>query len=99
MNLNLQDAIPRSSLSAEPLGSAPTLYEQIVGSASILAENEDTKPIGYPALIPEPGQDQFPGSYQVWYPVEDGYIYVDADGKILRAEALPEYWLMREEGI
>lgn len=95
MNVNLQAMVLRNSQGSNPLGNGTTLLDILVNSSSVLAVHADTKPIGYPVLIPK-NQSDYPGSYEVWYPVEDGWVYVSEDGMVVHSPELPPHWAVRE---
>lgn len=61
-------------------GETPTLMNVLRESASVLAKHEDTRPIGPPILVPAK-QAEYPGAYEVWYPVQGGgWIWIDHHG-------------------
>lgn len=97
MNVNLNTAIDRHSLNDQPLGNSPSIYDLLRNSAQVLAEHEDTKPVGPPVLVPEI-QTTYPGAYQVWYPTSKGWIYVNPKGEILTCDSIApadELWAWR----
>jgi hypothetical protein len=78
-------------------GETPTLMNVLRESAEVLSVHKDTKPIGPPVLVPDV-QTSYPGAYQVWYPVEKGWIYIDAEGVIQTSESIAprdELWAWR----
>lgn len=79
MNINIQQV-------CDPEGRS--LQAIVDGSLAILARDARTIPIGDPVFVPEHDQDQYPGSYQVWFPVAgvpDGvmWAFVNTEGVVL----------------
>lgn len=81
MNVNL------NQFHRDDSGGTHSLTMALDHSAAVLAEHADTRPVGKPVLIPA-DQEQYPGSYEAWYPVRGGWVYVSPDGVIVRKEDL-----------
>lgn len=78
-------------------GGTHSLMQALRQSAAVLSEHADTKPVGPPVLVPEI-QTTYPGAYQVWYPTDKGWIYVNPKGEIQTCNSIApadELWAWR----
>lgn len=71
-------------------GDTDSIQSDIEEHRHIMAST-DVNIVGASVLIPE--GPNYPGSYQVWSPVDDtdgyGWVYVTPDGVIVRTDDLP----------